>query len=1402
MMKNSNFKTSAAPKYFAIIAVSVIFGNFLGLNGAFAQTSNSMAVPVTANQPIELAGTSSSLATMTGSIPNFTASPNIISQKSGYWFSPDTWAQGRIPKAQDIVKISQGHTVIYNASSDESLAALGIEGQLEFATDTNTRLKVGTILVYRSGQLHIGTEANPIQPSIKAEIILADRPLAMYAPDPQTKMFDPKQMGTGIISLGEVLIYGAAKTPTWLRLSQEPKAGQTALLLESAPKGWRVGDKLVLPDTRQTPLKYFPSTIPNRPITSQIELVEISNITNNTIILKSPLTFDHLGGRNGKNDIIALPHVGNITRNITVHSENPSGTRGHILFTERARVDIHYASFEDLGRTTPNALDSTVVQDGKLLHIGTNQIGRYSIHFHNVMGPENPTNTGYQFVFDGNCILRSLKWGMSIHNSHFGIVSNNIVYDAQGAGILTEQGNEHEVVIEKNFIVKIGDVLEGLYNPVYGGVAGPGRPLGFGDFGWEGSAFWLSGNDLIVRDNVAANAAFAGVMYNARPSGFARNTPIVPNVRGADISDLSQWTDHTIIPAPEIIESNHNEVYGSAIGVWVSFSGIVGTLKNYSLWNNKQSGLYSTRNASVVFDGFKIINDQQISNQNIQSFGNIYNKGMDFTSSTYPSGAITIKNSHVEGFNVGVVLPGSITPGTPQIYNNIPPVTIVDNAYLQNYVNLIETTPHIPKSTVLKDVTFVQNPGPAMKYVSDTPYAIMSTIESNSVDANITTSSRTFVLNYNHIPGNNFEYFFPEQDPQYVMPQREYPYSSGKYPANANCPTQGLTNQECFKQFGVTMLGRLATCDNTQSHPEVEGFACPLNITDSKSFIDNLLKLKKPSAPTGLMYEDNIHRLSWNIIDDVAGYKIYENNKQIQIAPRATANKVSIRPLPGTITTYGVTSFMEDNSESTPAIIQINTPALDDTTPPSIPSGLNVSDLSTNSLTLNWNASTDSSGIMGYKVFKNGILLGTTSKTTYPLSGLSANTQYSLTVAAFDKFSNLSNQSPILSVLTSPSSKDTMAPSIPSNLTVSNITATSLTLSWDKAGDNVGVVGYKVYDNDKFLGSTSTTTFSISGFDPDLDHKYTVSAFDAAQNESSQSAPNIIPKLDKIKPDIVSDLTSSEITSNSVRLSWTKSEDNVGVAGYEIYKNNSLAGKSTVNGYVVRGLTPKTSYQFSVKAYDFAGNVSDNSQIISITTADGPAPSPTPTPTPNPTPNPAPSKDLITLKNTHINTDSVTFEWLTPAVNEPIEKYTIWKNGSFEGTTSANIFTVDNLYPEVNYAFKIAASNSENSELASLPYFTITTLADPTRMAIPSELIVTNVTTDSISISWEAANLATGYNVIIAGGMSGIVGKTSETTYTVTGLKPNTVYYIAVAAFDGKGNITPKSPSRTARTRQ
>jgi chitodextrinase len=82
-----------------------------------------------------------------------------------------------------------------------------------------------------------------------------------------------------------------------------------------------------------------------------------------------------------------------------------------------------------------------------------------------------------------------------------------------------------------------------------------------------------------------------------------------------------------------------------------------------------------------------------------------------------------------------------------------------------------------------------------------------------------------------------------------------------------------------------------------------------------------------------------------------------------------------------------------------------------DTTAPSTPANLAVTGTTASSASLSWSPSTDNVGVAGYRVYRNGVQVGTASGTTFTDSGLSASTRYTYTVAAYDAAGNVSAQS-------------------------------------------------------------------------------------------------------------------------------------------------------------------------------------------------------------------------------------------------------------------------------------------------------------------------------------------------------------------------------------------------------
>ena len=171
---------------------------------------------------------------------------------------------------------------------------------------------------------------------------------------------------------------------------------------------------------------------------------------------------------------------------------------------------------------------------------------------------------------------------------------------------------------------------------------------------------------------------------------------------------------------------------------------------------------------------------------------------------------------------------------------------------------------------------------------------------------------------------------------------------------------------------------------------------------------------------------------------------------------------------------------------------------------PTAPTSLAASAITETTAILNWTASTDNVGVTGYEVFQGATSIGTVTATTTNITGLTASTNYTFTVKATDAAGNVSAASNSVNVTTN-AAPDTQAPSAPGALAASNITQTSVDLSWSAATDNIGVTGYDVYQNGVNVSTVTGITTSIAGLTASTSYSFYVIAKDAAGNISSAS---------------------------------------------------------------------------------------------------------------------------------------------------------------------------------------------------------------------------------------------------------------------------------------------------------
>ncbi len=86
-------------------------------------------------------------------------------------------------------------------------------------------------------------------------------------------------------------------------------------------------------------------------------------------------------------------------------------------------------------------------------------------------------------------------------------------------------------------------------------------------------------------------------------------------------------------------------------------------------------------------------------------------------------------------------------------------------------------------------------------------------------------------------------------------------------------------------------------------------------------------------------------------------------------------------------------------------------------------------------------------------------------------------------------------------------------------------------------------------------------------------------------------------------PSVPQSLKVTGTTSSSVSLSWSASSDDTGVSGYDVYRGSTLVGSASSTSYTNSGLSASTSYTYTVRARDAAGNTSAASAAVTATTS-------------------------------------------------------------------------------------------------------------------------------------------------------------------------------------------------------
>lgn len=366
---------------------------------------------------------------------------------------------------------------------------------------------------------------------------------------------------------------------------------------------------------------------------------------------------------------------------------------------------------------------------------------------------------------------------------------------------------------------------------------------------------------------------------------------------------------------------------------------------------------------------------------------------------------------------------------------------------------------------------------------------------------------------------------------------------------------------------------------------------------------------------------------------------------------------------------------------------------------------------------------------------------------------------------------------------------DTTPPLLPTSLSATAQAHNWVRLTWTASLDVGGgpVSQYKIYRGGGYIGVVSASPYDDHSVVGNTPYSYKISAVDPAGNESAQTAAVSVttpPAPDVIAPSVPSSLQAIAVTGTRINLSWGGSTDTggSGLAGYEIFRNGggSPIATSSVASFADQSLQPGTTYSYTVRAYDGAGNRSGMSNQASATTLDTIAPS---IPT--------------TLQAVAASGTSINLSWgaSSDTGGSGLAGYEIFRNGGGTpiATATTTSFTDQPLQSATAYSYTVRAYDHAGNRSALSNSATATTL-DTVAPSAPGAISISGLTSYSATASWGAAtdNVGvTGYRYSWNGGAPWT--NVSGLSVFLGNLSPGSTYGIFVQARDAAGNWGPST---------
>ncbi len=422
---------------------------------------------------------------------------------------------------------------------------------------------------------------------------------------------------------------------------------------------------------------------------------------------------------------------------------------------------------------------------------------------------------------------------------------------------------------------------------------------------------------------------------------------------------------------------------------------------------------------------------------------------------------------------------------------------------------------------------------------------------------------------------------------------------------------------------------------------------------------------------------------------------------------------------------------------------------------------------SSSRITITW-MNSGGVNVAGYKVYQNGTLLGAVATTTMVSDGLTAKSQYCYTVSAIDSDGKESAKSGMACT-------NTFAPppAVPTNLTTSALSPTTVDLSWTAS---TGASQYRIYRNDTLLTATAATSYSDTPAAA-AEYTYAVTAVEATGSESGRSNPSAADTRLTV-PILAVAVTSS--TQATLTLTDTGGAN---VIGFNVYRGGALMHSvaKTTTSIVDSGLTASTQYCYAASATDSSGKESARSgSVCAITNSALPA-------------GPA------NLTATAAGSTQIDLTW-SASISPSVTGYKIYKGGTFLKSATTSPASDAGLTANTQYCYSVSAFDAIGNESPQTSQRCATTAVSvpPT----PTGLTATAVSAIQVDLTWSASTGAKGYMVYRNGLMLGAVPAPMVAVSDMAGTwspgapaPPSThmQYCYAVSAFVTEGSESPRS---------